>query len=49
MLVGAQQRLAVYPRQGFMIEQQIPDDVAAAYERLKAEGFTSRLVAEEAR
>ncbi|MFE9920733.1 YdcF family protein [Streptomyces sp. NPDC005774] len=49
MLVGAQQRLTVYPRQGFMIEQQIPDDVAAAYERLKAEGFTSRLVAEEAR
>lgn len=49
MLVGAQQRLAVYPRQGFMIEQQIPDDVAAAYERLKAEGFTSRLLAEEAR
>ncbi|MGW1899103.1 YdcF family protein [Streptomyces hirsutus] len=49
MLVGAQQRLAVYPRQGFMIEQQIPDNVAAAYERLKAEGFTSRLVAEEAR
>ncbi|MFJ2762677.1 YdcF family protein [Streptomyces prasinus] len=49
MLVGAQQRLAVYPRQGFMIEQPIPDDVAAAYERLKAEGFTSRLVAEEAR
>lgn len=49
MLVGAQQRLEVYPRQGFMIEQQIPDDVAVAYERLKAEGFTSRLVAEEAR
>lgn len=47
MLVGAQQRLAVYPRQGFMIEQQIPDDVAVAYERLKVEGFTSRLVAED--
>ncbi|MBL3667585.1 YdcF family protein [Streptomyces sp. M2CJ-2] len=49
MLVGAQQRLEVYPRQGFMIEQPIPDDVAVAYERLKAAGFTSRLVAEEAR
>ncbi|MFJ9046852.1 YdcF family protein [Streptomyces sp. NPDC102347] len=47
MLVGAQQRLTVYPRQGFMIEQPIPSDVAAAYERLKAEGFTSRLVAEK--
>jgi hypothetical protein len=36
MLVGAQQRLMVYPRQGFMIEQEIPDDVAAAYRRLRA-------------
>lgn len=44
MLVGAQQRLMVYPRQGFMIEQEIPDDVAEAYERLRNEGFTSRLV-----
>ncbi|MFG3169239.1 YdcF family protein [Streptomyces sp. NPDC048200] len=44
MLVGTQQRLAVYPRQGFMIEQQIPRDVTAAYERLRAEGFTNRLV-----
>lgn len=47
MLVGAQQRLMVYPRQGFMIEQYIPDDVAAAYERLCGEGFTSRLVPED--
>lgn len=47
MLVGAQQRLMVYPRQGFMIEQEIPDDVAVAYERLRGEGFTSRLVSEE--
>ncbi|WCD97525.1 YdcF family protein [Streptomyces sp. HUAS 31] len=48
MLVGAQQRLMVYPRQGFMIEQQIPDEVVGAYERLRGEGFTSRLVPEEA-
>lgn len=48
MLVGAQQRLMVYPRQGFMIEQEIPDDVAGAYERLRGEGFTSRLVSGEA-
>jgi uncharacterized SAM-binding protein YcdF (DUF218 family) len=47
MLVGAQQRLMVYPRQGFMIEQETPDDVAAAYERLRAKGFTSRLVSEQ--
>lgn len=44
MLAGAQQRLMIYPQQGFMIEQRIPDDVAAAYERLRDAGFTSRLV-----
>ncbi|MBP5893143.1 YdcF family protein [Streptomyces scabiei] len=48
MLVGAQQRLMVYPRQGFMIEQEVPDGVLAAYERLRGEGFTSRLVPEAA-
>ncbi|MEV6124320.1 YdcF family protein [Streptomyces sp. NPDC052077] len=48
MLVGAQQRLMVYPRQGFMIEQEIPDQIAAAYERLCGDGFTSRLVPESA-
>lgn len=30
-----------------MIEQ-VPDDVAAAFERLRNDGFTSRLVSEEA-
>ncbi|WP_328920759.1 YdcF family protein [Streptomyces sp. NBC_00208] len=44
MLVGAQQRLLIYPEQGFMIRQEVPDSVAAAYERLCSEGFTSRLV-----
>ncbi|MFF5360803.1 YdcF family protein [Streptomyces scabiei] len=48
MLVGAQQRLMVYPRQGFMIEQKVPNDVLAAYERLRGEGFTNRLVPETA-
>lgn len=48
MLVGAQQRLMIYPRQGFMIEQDIPDDIKAAYERLRDHGFTSRLVPETA-
>lgn len=48
MLVGAQQRLMVYPQQGFMIEQEVPDDVAAAFVRLRSDGFTSRLVPEEA-
>ncbi|MCZ7434512.1 YdcF family protein [Streptomyces sp. WMMC1477] len=44
MLVGAQQRLMIYPRQGFMVEQHIPDGVAAAYQRLRGAGFTSRIV-----
>lgn len=44
MLVGALQRLLVYPAQGFMIEQPVPEEIAAAYERLVGAGFTSRLI-----
>jgi uncharacterized SAM-binding protein YcdF (DUF218 family) len=44
MLVGAQQRLLIYPEQGFMIRQEVPESVMAAYQRLCADGFTSRLV-----
>nr|WP_203685557.1 YdcF family protein [Streptomyces sp. SID14515] len=44
MLVGALQRLLVYPARGFMIEQPVPEEVAAAYERLVGAGFTSRLI-----
>ncbi|MGW0564679.1 YdcF family protein [Streptomyces sp. NPDC003016] len=43
VLVGAQQRLLIYPQQGFMIEQETPANVLKAYERLCADGFTSRL------
>ncbi|MGY3201252.1 YdcF family protein [Streptomyces sp. TE5632] len=46
MLAGAQQRLMIYPRQGFMTEQNVPGDVTTAYERLRDAGFTSRLVPE---
>ncbi|OBQ49135.1 hypothetical protein A4U61_29630 [Streptomyces sp. H-KF8] len=49
MLAGAQQRLMIYPQQGFMIEQRVPDAVTAAYERLRDAGFTSRLVSEESK
>ncbi|MET7536467.1 YdcF family protein [Streptomyces sp. NPDC005507] len=45
MLVGALQRLLIYPEQGFMISQPVPADVLQAYERLCDEGFTSRLLA----
>ncbi|NEC25234.1 YdcF family protein [Streptomyces sp. SID8111] len=44
MLVGAQQRLLVYPREGFMISMDVPTAVTAAYKRLWAAGFTSRLI-----
>ncbi|CAL9520036.1 hypothetical protein SUDANB105_03792 [Streptomyces sp. enrichment culture] len=43
MLVGALQRLMIYPDQGFMIRQPVPADVAEAYERLCQAGYTSRL------
>nr|WP_167308306.1 ElyC/SanA/YdcF family protein [Streptomyces tendae] len=48
MLAGAQQRLMIYPRHGFMIQQHVPDDVVAAYKRLRDAGFTSRLVSDTA-
>ncbi|WP_416371123.1 hypothetical protein [Streptomyces sp. MB09-01] len=38
MLVGAQQRLLIYPQQGFMIRQEIPEPGAAAHDRLCAAG-----------
>ncbi|MFG2546995.1 YdcF family protein [Streptomyces sp. NPDC048594] len=44
MLVGAQQRLMIYPDQGFMVRQEIPTDIETAYRRLVGDGFTSRLV-----
>ncbi|MFD3870367.1 YdcF family protein [Streptomyces sp. NPDC058623] len=47
MLVGAQQRLLIYPQQGFLIHQDVPSAVSAAYERLCSDGFTSRLVADQ--
>lgn len=46
MLVGEIQRLSVYPKLGFTVEQEIPGDVWAAYENLVAGGYTGRLVAD---
>lgn len=48
MLVGALQRLLIYPDQGFMVAQDVPADVMHAYEQLCAAGFTSRIVARDA-
>lgn len=44
MIVGALQRVLVFPALGLAIEQEVPDSVVAAYERLCADGFTSRLL-----
>nr|WP_086828506.1 YdcF family protein [Streptomyces sp. NRRL B-24572] len=44
MLVGAVQRLMAYPAQGFMIPMEVPGPVVAAYERLREQGFTRRLL-----
>ncbi|MFE7134769.1 YdcF family protein [Streptomyces sp. NPDC057638] len=44
MLVGDLQRLIEYPKRGFAITQDIPDDIHSAYESLITDGFTSRLI-----
>ncbi|MER7539352.1 YdcF family protein [Streptomyces sp. NPDC005389] len=44
MLVGDLQRIIEYPKQGFAIEQDVPENVHAAYEDLICSGFTSRLI-----
>ncbi|MFD5696845.1 YdcF family protein [Streptomyces lasiicapitis] len=44
MLVGDLQRVIEYPRLGFAVEQDVPEDVHAAYERLLRSGFDSRLI-----
>lgn len=42
-LVGDVQRIKEYPKKGFQIEQEIPQDVWEAYEFLVGQGFTERL------
>ncbi|MDX2292074.1 MULTISPECIES: YdcF family protein [Streptomyces] len=44
MLVGALQRLLIYPEQGFMISQRVPTTVLGAYDRLSQAGYASRLL-----
>ncbi|MFE1957263.1 YdcF family protein [Streptomyces sp. NPDC059479] len=44
MLVGDLQRVIEYPKLGFAVEQNVPEDVYAAYETLIRDGFTSRLI-----
>lgn len=44
MMVGDLQRVIEYPKEGFAIEQAVPETVLAAYQRLIAAGYTSRLM-----
>jgi uncharacterized SAM-binding protein YcdF (DUF218 family) len=44
MLVGDLQRVIEYPKLGFAVTQDVPETVTAAYERLLAVGFDSRLL-----
>jgi uncharacterized SAM-binding protein YcdF (DUF218 family) len=44
IMVGDLQRIKLYPAKGFQIEQEIPDDVWAAYGELVEMGYNSRLV-----
>ncbi|MGW7024803.1 YdcF family protein [Streptomyces decoyicus] len=43
-LVGDLQRVIEYPKLDFAIEQDVPEDVHAAYESLIEDGFDSRLL-----
>lgn len=44
MLVGDTQRIEEYARRGFAISQDVPPGVKAAFQRLVAAGYTSRLI-----
>jgi len=44
IMVGDLQRIRVYPRMGYQIEQEIPEEVWAAYEQLVAAGYNKHLI-----
>ncbi|MFE0150156.1 YdcF family protein [Nonomuraea sp. NPDC059007] len=44
MLVGDLQRIIDYPKQGYAIEQDVPEEVLDAYEALIKAGYDSRLI-----
>jgi uncharacterized SAM-binding protein YcdF (DUF218 family) len=44
IMVGDLQRIRLYPAKGFQIEQEIPDEVWEAYERLVELGYTDNLI-----
>jgi hypothetical protein len=46
IMTGDLQRIREYPAKGFQIEQEIPQDVWSAWERLVELGFTQHLIKE---
>lgn len=44
IMVGDLQRIREYPKQGFQIEQEIPNNVWAVFEELTRLGFTKHLI-----
>lgn len=44
ILVGDLQRIKIYPRKGFQIFQEIPEDVWEAYKKLVTLGYTKHLL-----
>jgi uncharacterized SAM-binding protein YcdF (DUF218 family) len=44
IMVGDLQRIRIYPERGFQIEQEIPDDVWQAFEKLVELGYDKRLI-----
>ncbi len=46
IMVGDLQRIREYPKKGFQIPQEIPDDVWQAYEQLVGRGYTKHLIPE---
>jgi uncharacterized SAM-binding protein YcdF (DUF218 family) len=47
MMVGATQRIMLYPERGLTVEQPVPSEVRLAYARLCDHGFTARLARDE--
>ena len=43
IMVGDLQRILIYPKKGFMIEQEVPEKVMNAYEKLIELGYTKHL------
>lgn len=44
IMVGDLQRIRLYPARGFQIEQEVPEDVVAAFDELVTAGFTKYLI-----